>query len=101
MGWHAELCRRLCGDLRTRRGQGVLHGVAHRLMHLATVAKAHLDLGGMHVHIDPGGIDLYIQGIDGLAVAVQHVLVGAARSVGEYLVAHEAAVDVTELLVGA
>ncbi len=42
-----------------------------------------------------------VQRIHRLALAVQHVFVGAAHGVGEHLVAHEAAVDVEVLLVGA
>ena len=70
------------------------------LVHLAAVAEAHFDLGRVHVDVDPRRVDLEIQRIHRLALAVQHVLVGAARGVGEHLVAHEAAVDVGELLVG-
>jgi hypothetical protein len=84
-----------------RRGQRVLDGVAHRLVHLAAIAKAHLDLGRVHVHVDTRRIDLQVQRIDRLALAVQHVFVGAAHRVREHLVAHEAAVDVEELLVAA
>ena len=84
-----------------RRGQRILDRMAHRLVHLAAVAKAHLDLGRVHVDVDPRRVDLDVQRVDRLALAVQHVLVGAARRVGEHLVAHEAAVDIGELLVGA
>ena len=84
-----------------RRGQRGLHRAPHRLVHLAAVAEAHLDLGRVHVDVDARRVDLDVQHVDRLALAVQHVLVGAARRVGEHLVAHEAAVDVGELLVGA
>jgi len=82
-----------------RRGQCVLDGVAHRLVHLAPVAKAHLDLGRVHVDVDARGVDLQVQHVHRLALAVQHVFVGAAHRVRQHLVAHEAAVDVEELLV--
>ena len=75
--------------------------MAHGLVHLAAVAKAHLDLGRVHVDIDPRRIHTDVQHVHRLALAVQHVLVGGARGVGDDLVAHEAAVDVGELLVGA
>ncbi|OQC04658.1 MAG: hypothetical protein BWX79_02451 [Alphaproteobacteria bacterium ADurb.Bin100] len=55
----------------------------------------------MHVHVDPRRVHLDVERIHRLALAVQHVLVGAARRVGQHLVAHEAPVDVGELLVGA
>ena len=66
-------------------------------MHFTTVAKAHFDFGGVHVDIDPGGVERDEQGVDRLAVAVQHVFVGAARGVGDGLVAHVAAVDIGKL----
>ncbi len=88
-----------CGG-RARGGQRILYGVAHGLVHLAAVAKAHLDLGGVHVHVHARRVDLHIQRIDRLLVAVQHILVGAARGVCQHLVAHEAAIDVAELVVG-
>ena len=89
-----------CSIAGARRGQRVLDRMAHRLVHLAPVAEAHLDLGRMHVDVDPRRIDLEVQRVDRLALAVQHVLVGAAHRVRQHLVAHEAAVDVEELLVG-
>ncbi len=74
--------------------------MAHGLMHFAAVAEAHLDLGRVDVHIHAQRVDLDIERIDRLLLAVQHVFVGAAGRVREHLVAHEAAVDVAELLVG-
>ncbi len=74
--------------------------MAHGLVHLAAVAKAHFDLGGVHVHVHAGGVDLDIQRVDGLLVAVQHVFIRGAGGVGEHLVAHKAAVDVAVLVVG-
>jgi hypothetical protein len=74
--------------------------MAHALMDFAAVAKAHLNLGGVHIHVDPGRIHGQVQRIDGLTVPVQHVFIGASGCVAEHLVAHKAAVHVTELLVG-
>ena len=74
--------------------------MAHGLVHLAAVAEADLDLGRVHVHIDAQRVDLDIERIHRLLLAVQHVFVGAAGRVREHLVTHEAAVDVAELLVG-
>ena len=86
--------------LRTRRSQCVFGGVAHRLVYFAAVTKAHFDLGGVHVHVHPRRVHVQVQRIDGLALAVQHVFIGAAGGVGEHLVAHKAAVYIAKLLVG-
>ena len=72
-----------------------------RLMHLAAVAKAHLDLGRVHVHVHALGGDFQVEHVHRLALAVQHVLVGGARGMLQHLVAHVAAVHVGVLLVGA
>ena len=74
--------------------------MAHRLMHFTAVAKTHFDLGRVHVHIDPRRVDVYVQRIHRLALAVQHVFVGAAGGVRQHLVAHIAPVDIGKLLVG-
>ena len=55
----------------------------------------------MHVHVHARRVDLDVQHIHRLALAVQHVFIGAAGGVGDDLVAHKAAVDITKLLVGA
>ena len=55
----------------------------------------------MHVHIHPRRLDLDVQHIHRLAVAVQHVFIGAASGVGDDLVAHIALVDIGKLLVSA
>ena len=73
--------------------------MSHRLVNLATVAKADFNFGGVHVHIHARGINFDIQRINRLAVAVQYVFIGTARAVAQYLVAHEAAIHVTKLLV--
>ena len=89
------------GLRRARQGQRVLHRMAHRLVQLAGVAKTHLDLGRMDVHVDAVRRDVDEQQVGRLARAMQHVFEGGARAVGDELVAHEAAVDVDVLLVGA
>ena len=82
-------------------GEGRLDGAAHRLMDLARVAKADLDLGRVDVHVDALGSDVDEQQVGRLACAMQHVLVGGAHTVGDQLVADVAAVDVDVLVVGA
>jgi hypothetical protein len=82
-----------------RHSQGVFNGVAHGLVHLTAVAKTHLNLGRMHVHVHARWVNLHIQGIDWLAVSMQHVFVSAAGRVGHHFVAHIAAVDVGKLVV--
>ena len=70
-------------------------------MHLAPIAKTHFDLGRMHVDIHPRRLNLNVQHIHRLAVAVQHVFVGRSRCMGDDFVADEALVDIGKLLVGA
>jgi hypothetical protein len=93
-GLRLPACRRAAPPAR-------LDGAPHRLVHLAAVAEAHLDLGRVHVDVDARRLDLQVQRVHRLAVAVQQVLVGAAGGVRDHLVAHVAAVDVGELPVGA
>ncbi len=75
--------------------------MAHRLVQLARVAEAHLDLGRVHVDIDPRRVDADEQHVGRLARAVQHVLVRRAQAVRDQAVAHEAAVDIHVLVIGA
>ena len=81
-------------------GQGILNGVAHGLMHFAAFAKAHFDLGGVYVHIHARWVDLDVQRVNGLFVAVKNVFISSACGMCQYLVAHKAAIDVAELMVG-
>ena len=92
---------RISQQMGTRRSQRVLDGVAHRLVYRAAVPETHFDLGGVHVHIDQCGVDLHEQRIGRLLVAVQHVFVGAARTVHDHFVAHKAAVHIGKLVVWA
>ena len=73
----------------------------HGLVHVAAVAKAHLNLGRVHVYIHPRRVHLDVQRIYRLAMAVQHVFIRAACGVSQHLVTHKTAVHVAELLVGA
>jgi hydroxymethylglutaryl-CoA lyase len=84
-----------------RRRQGVLHRVAHRLVHGAAVAETHLHLGRVHVHVHQFGRDGDEQRVGRLAAAVQLVFIGRAHGVGDEPVAHVAAVDEEVLQVGA
>jgi len=68
---------------------------------LAAVAEAHLNLGGVHIHIHPLRRNRHLQHEHRLALAVQHVVEGAAGGVAQHLVAHKAAVHIGKLLVGA
>ena len=70
-------------------------------MNFPAVPKAHFNLGRVDVHIDAGRVQLDIQRIHRLAVAVQHIFIGTAHCVGEHLVAHISAIDIGKLLVGA
>ena len=85
-----------------RRRQRVLDRVPHRLVHLAAVAEAHLDLGRVHVDVDARRVDLDEQHVDRLAVRrAARPRRRCARACAISLVAHVAAVDVDVLLVGA
>ena len=86
-----------CGS---RDGQPVLKGMAYATVHFTAVPEADFDFGRVHIHIDPCRLHLDIQRINWLAVAMQHVRVGAASGVADDLVAHVAAIDIGKLLVG-
>ena len=86
---------------RTGRCQRILHRMPHRLMHLASVPKAHFDFGRVHVDVHPRRFDFHVQHIHRLAVAVQHVFIGGSRRVGDDFVADIPLVDVGKLLVSA
>ena len=73
--------------------------MAHGLVHFAAVAKAHFNLGGVNVHVHPRGVHGQVQGVDRLAVPMQHVFKGAAGRMGKHFVAHKTAVHITKLLV--
>ena len=79
---------------RARWRQRLLHRPPHRLVHLARIAEAHLDLGRVHVHVDPVRCDVDAQHIARLPRTMQHVLVGRAHAMPDQPVAHMAAVDV-------
>ena len=64
----------------------------------AGVAKAHLGLGGMDVDVDLFGRPVEKQRDDRMAVARQHILIGAAHRADQQLVAHRPAID-DEILV--
>ena len=53
----------------------------------------------MHVDIHPVGRNVDVEHIDGLAVAMQDVFVGAAGGVCDDLIAHKTAVHIGELLI--
>ena len=62
------------------------------LVHCARLAEAHLDLGRMHIDVDPGRIQFEKQHVGGMAAAVQDVCVGLADRVGQQFVTDVAAV---------
>ena len=86
---------------RTRWGKRLRDGLVHGAVYFAAVTKAHFDFGGVYVYIHPHGVDMQVDYPCGLALAVQHVFIGAAGSVGNDLVAHKTLVDVGKLPVGA
>ena len=78
--------------LRRARRERALERMPHELVHGPRVAKAHLDLGRMHVHIDRARVEIEEQEIGGLPLAVQELGVAFAHRVGEHAVAHVASV---------
>ena len=82
------------------QGQSIVHGSAHRLVHFTAVAEPHLNFGRVHVHIHTGRVDGDEQHVNSLALPVQDIVIGAAHPMPNDFVAHKAAVDISELLVG-
>jgi hypothetical protein len=80
-------------------GDHLAQTTAHQVVHRPAVAKAHLGLGRVHVHVHQLGRQVQVQHVSRLATVVEHVLIGLARGMGEQLVAHQAAVDVPVLQV--
>ena len=70
-------------------------------MDCAAIAKAHFDLGRVHIHINAARFKLQEQHISGLLFAVQHILIRVAHSVAHGFVAHKAAIDIGVLHIGA
>ena len=81
--------RRVC---RARR-QRALQCVPHELVHHARIAKAHLDLRRMDVHIHRPWIERQKQEISGLPLPMQQLGIGLPHGVRNHPVAHIAAVD--------
>ena len=65
----------------------------NKLMHRLRFAKAHFHLGRVDVDVHGGRVQRQKQRIAGVAVVVQHVVVGLAHGMIHQLVAHKAAVD--------
>src|SRR3546814_8257043 len=76
----------------------MLAGGDDEAAHQARIAEAHLGLGRMHVHVDLLGRQLDEERHQGMAVAREEVLIGAADGAVEQLVAHRTAVH-EEILV--
>ncbi len=69
-------------------------------MDRAAVAKAHLVLGRMHVHIDPRGIHFQKKHVGRLPVAVQDIGVGLPYGVRYRAVFDIASIDIQVLAIG-
>ena len=81
-------------------GQRFVQRAVNKAMHAAPLAKAHLVLARVHVHIDIPGVQLQIQHKRGMPGVVQHIGKGLAHGVRHQLVANVAAVDEEVLEVG-
>ena len=84
----------------TRHRQRLRQRMLHRLVGFSAVTKTYFDFGGMHIHIHPGGVDIKVQRIHRLALAVQHIFIGAASGVTQHTVTHIAAIHIGKLVVG-
>jgi hypothetical protein len=67
----------------------------------ARLSRKRTSILRVHVHIHQRRVQRERQRIGWITVAMQHILVGGTHGVGEQLVAHEAAVDVEVLAIGA
>ena len=76
-----------------------MQGAVKKIMHHATIAKAHLMLSRMHIDIDHRRINFQKQQKGWMAAIKQHVPVGLTHRMGDQLVAHHAAIDVEVLQV--
>ena len=85
----------------TAFGERALQRVVDELVDRTRLAKAHLDLGWVHIHIDARRVELKKKDIRRMAAAVQDVGIGFAHCMGEQLVTHETAIDEEELRVAA
>ena len=72
---------------------GLLQRPDHETAHQAGIAKTHLRLGGMHVHVDGSRWAADVEGQCRMPVGRQHVCVGAAHGAEQELVAYRAAID--------
>jgi len=105
---HALPLRTVRPSPRWRRGSNLcgrcqcgLHGVQHELVHRRGVAKAHLDLGGVHVDVDAPRVDGKVQAVHRLAGAVQDVRIRGAHRMREHAITDVTAVDEEILCIGA
>src|SRR5690606_2690 len=71
-----------------------------KIVHTAVIAKAHLVLCGMDIHIHRGWIQLKIQHKCRVTTVVQHILIGLAYGMADQLVSDSPAIDVKMLQVG-
>ena len=89
-----------CGfGARTRVGQDPLQRAEYEIMNAPRIAKAHLELLRMCIDVDGGGVQLQIQQIGRESAVEQHVLIGQPHRAREQLVAHESAIEKSELQV--
>ena len=64
IAWWRWRSRQWCGSQHGARheiAQRHPHRLLHRTFHRITIPEADFELGRMHVHVDHGGIDLYVE----------------------------------------
>ena len=64
-----------------------------KAMDRSTVSKAHLMLGGMHINIHIGGLNLEKQNKGGMTAMIQNILIGLAHGMRHHLVANRSTID--------
>ncbi len=69
-------------------------------MDSARIPKSHLQLLRVRIDIHLGRIEIQIEHVGAKTAVKQHVLVGEAGGACNQLVAHEAAVEISELQIG-
>ena len=93
-------CYQRCGGLidthflpRSHLRQSAVQAGENEIMHTSTVAKTHLVLGGVHIHVDLCRIELQVEHESRVAAVVQHIAVGLFHRMGDQPVANNASVD--------
>ena len=91
--------RRRCSQSGLRTGERPLHGVQHKVVHLARIAESDFELRRVRVDIHQLRVEREVQGIGSVPPVVQNITVPEPDRIHQQPVAHAAAVDEPELLI--